>query len=102
MAARRKAYMTKQQMAEDLERTMRESKEHITALRTVLRKMMGTLQLAMFESDVQGELARGRNDPSYLQSVAQLEGEIADAKEDGDLIRILYREGLQKVNVPID
>jgi hypothetical protein len=94
--------MTKQQMAEDIERTMRESKEHITALKAVLRRTMGTLQLAKLESDVLDELAQGRADPSYLRSVAQLEREMADAKEDGDLIRILYREGLEKENIPMN
>jgi len=94
--------MTKRQMAEDIERTMRESKEHITALKAVLPKLMGSLQLAMLESSVQDELSRVRSDPSYLQSVAQLRREMADAKEDGDLIRILYREGLEKTNIPTD
>ena len=94
--------MTKQQMAEDIERTMRESKEHITALKAVLRRTMGTLQLAKLESDVLDELTQGRADPSYRQSVAQAERDIADAKEDGDLIRILYREGLEKAKIPMD
>jgi len=94
--------MTKQRMAEDIERTMRELKEHITALKAALPKMMGSLQLSLLESSVQVELTRVRSDPSYLQSVAQVERDIYGANEEGELIRILYREGLEKTNVPMD
>lgn len=94
--------MTKLQMAEDLERTIRELKEHITALKAALPKRMGSLQLALLESSIQDDLTQVRSDPSYLKSVERLEREMADAKEDGDLIRILYREGLEKTNFPTD
>jgi|HubBroStandDraft_5_1064220.scaffolds.fasta_scaffold639374_1 hypothetical protein len=86
--------------AEEVARKLRETEEHITALKTVLQKTMGTLQLAKLESDVQDELDRGRADPSYLKYVAELEREFAGATDSSFLVQILYREGLQKAKVP--
>jgi hypothetical protein len=94
--------MTKQQMAEDVARALRESREHITALKVVLQKSNGTLQIAMLESAVQDELSRARSDPSYLKYVAELDRELLDTKDGDDLIRILYREGMEKTNIPMD
>jgi hypothetical protein len=89
-------------MAEDIEKTIREAREYIIALKVALPKRMGSLQLALLESSIQDDLTRVRSDPSYLKFVAELERELADAKEDGDLIRILYREGLERASIPME
>lgn len=91
--------MDSKSMAENIATQMREQDDHVKALKAVLRRELGSLQLAILESKVQDEIARVRSLPSYEESRAQFQRELVGARDDKTLISLLYSAGPAQSNV---
>ena len=76
-------------MAENIATTLRDDKERLTAWGAVLSQRLGTERLATLRKEVEDQIAMTRSGPSYLESAAEFQRQLDDAKDDTVRLHLL-------------
>ncbi len=77
-------------MADNIVTTLRGDEERLTAWGSVLLQRLGSEKLAILRNEVENQIANTRSGSSYLESVAEFQRQLDDAKDDTVRLQLLH------------